>query len=123
MILPDTRYFIVEIHPNTSAGFVILQGLVTLHRAIELKRVVLEVAGRGMGRRLMETILHKAFVELNAHKLWLDVYEQNARARHLYRSLGFREDGVLRDADYRDGHFCTLILMSLLEDEYAARGA
>ena len=121
MMSPDARYFILEETPGVFAGFAILRGLTTPHRAIELKRVALLVVGRGLGRVALEAILRTAFAELHAHKVWLDVYEHNARARHLYTSLGFREDGVLRDADCRDGQFQSLILMSMLEDEYDAR--
>lgn len=120
MAQADARYFVVEDGEGMFAGYVILRGLETEHRAIELKRVVLKAPGRGQGRQLLVSIMEKAFTEYRAHKLWLDVFAHNARARHLYQSVGFREDGVLRDAVYRDGHFHSLILMSLLESEYAA---
>ncbi len=116
----DARYFVVDDEHASFAGFVILRGLQTEHRAIELKRIVLKTTGRGQGRQILQSILEKAFGEYHAHKLWLDVFESNERARHLYRSLGFREDGVLRDAVYRDSQFHSLTLMSQLESEYAA---
>ena len=34
------------------------------------------------------------------------------------RHLGFREEGIMRDAIYRDGAYHSLVLMSLLESEY-----
>jgi diamine N-acetyltransferase len=120
---PDARYLAVEDQTEHAphlplAGFVILRGFTTEHRAVELKRIVLATTGRGQGRQILEQVMDKAFREYRAHKLWLDVFEHNARARHLYRSLGLREDGVLRDAVYRDGQFHSLILMSMLEAEY-----
>jgi RimJ/RimL family protein N-acetyltransferase len=32
--------------------------------------------------------------------------------------FGFRKEGVMRDAFYRDGAYHSLVLMSLLESEY-----
>ena len=60
-----------------------------------------------------------AFRELGAHRLYLDVFDDNARARHLYESLGFQYEGVMREAAQRDGQWCNLRLMSMLEKEYA----
>ena len=58
--------------------------------------------------------------EMGAHRFWLDVFVSNERARHLYASLGFQADGVLREAVKRDGAFHSLILMSILKREYDA---
>jgi RimJ/RimL family protein N-acetyltransferase len=41
----------------------------------------------------------------------------NDRGRHVYETLGFRKEGIMRDAIYRDGAYHSLVLMSLLESE------
>jgi len=56
----------------------------------------------------------------NAHRLWLDVKSKNARARHLYQSEGFVEEGVMRECLLEDGHFESLVLMSMLRQEFEA---
>ena len=89
------------------------------HRSIEIMRIVVRTPGRGLGRQILEEVIRIAFEELSAHRLWLDVFEHNARAHHLYKSLGFVEEGVLREAVYRDGKHYSQILMSLLDREYA----
>ena len=33
--------------------------------------------------------------ELKCHRFWLDVLENNQRARYLYQSKGFKEEGML----------------------------
>jgi RimJ/RimL family protein N-acetyltransferase len=76
------------------------------------------VPERGLGRRILRHLIRIAFRELGAHRLFLDVYEDNARARHLYESLGFHYEGVMREAAQRDGAWCNLHLMSILESEY-----
>ena len=95
-----------------------LRGVHEDSRSIELKRIVVAVPERGLGRRILRELIRIGFRELGAHRLFLDVYEDNARARHLYKSLGFRYEGVMREAAQRDGAWCNLHLMSILESEY-----
>ena len=114
---PDMRYLIIA----GRAGFVILRGLASAERSIEVKRVIVAEPGQGTGRRVLETVLRLAFGTLAARRVWLDVFEDNARARHLYRSLGFREDGMLPEVARRDGSRKALVLMSLHDRDFAAR--
>jgi L-amino acid N-acyltransferase YncA len=113
----DARYYVSDSIGNIDA-YVILRGLSEDSRSIELKRVVVGVPERGLGRHILTEIMHICFRELRAHRLFLDVFEDNARARHLYESLGFKYEGVMRQAAHRDGRWFNLHLMSILESEY-----
>ena len=53
--------------------------------------------GQGIGRRLLEALLGWARQEPRVHKVELLVRATNAPALRLYRSLGFVEEGRLRD--------------------------
>ena len=80
--------------------------------------------GRGFGRESISLVLATAFGEppdgLGLHRVALDVLSINTRARAMYDSLGFVEEGRLRET-HRDGHFwCDTIVMAILEDEYRA---
>ena len=113
----DARYYVNE---NSGAidAYVILRGLGEDSRSIELKRVVVARPGKGLGRRILSEVIRIAFRELGAHRLFLDVFEDNERARHLYESLGFKYEGVMRQAANRGGCWFDLHLMSMLESEY-----
>ena len=113
----DARYYICETGGYMDA-YVILRGLSEDSRSIELKRIVVGVPERGLGRRILTEIIRIAFRELGAHRIFLDVFEDNARARHLYESVGFKYEGVMRESAYRDGRWFNLHLMSMLESEY-----
>jgi diamine N-acetyltransferase len=112
------RSFIAERKASEVAGFAIVRGLTSEHLSLELKRIVVRAPGRGLGRQILYLFLKKVFEEYGAHRLWLDVFENNLRALHLYSSLGFWRDGALREAVYWDGEYYSLILMSLLDREY-----
>ncbi|WP_275003204.1 GNAT family N-acetyltransferase [Promicromonospora iranensis] len=82
--------------------------------------------GRGYGREAIQEVLRFAFDGVDGesgprlHRVSLDVLSINPRAQALYESLGFREEGRLRDI-YRDGDtWADAVVMSILEDEYRA---
>ncbi len=119
---PDFRHFIVEAGEGTQAvGFVILQGCRNPHGSIELKRIVLQPKGQGIGRACLRELERIAFCELHAHRFWLDVKEHNTRALALYASEGFIVEGRLRDAVRTDDGYESLVVMSMLAAEYEAR--
>ncbi len=116
---PDFRHFIVEAGEGTEAvGFVILQGCRNPHGSVELKRIVLQAKGQGLGRACVRLLAQMAFRDLHAHRFWLDVKSLNTRALALYRSEGFVEEGCLRESVTTDDGYDSLIVMSMLESEY-----
>jgi diamine N-acetyltransferase len=117
---PDTHYLIALEDSGKPVGYIILRGLQSEHRNIELKRVVMISPGRGYGKEILRLLLSRVFDEFGAHRLWLDVFETNLRAQHVYRSLGFQHDGTFREAVFRDGKYHSLQLMSMLDREYRA---
>jgi RimJ/RimL family protein N-acetyltransferase len=118
---PDFRHFIVEAGAGyQSAGFVILQGCRNPHHSVELKRIVLQSKGQGLGRACIRLLAQMAFRDLGAHRFWLDVKSLNHRALALYRSEGFVEEGRLRDSVKTSDGYDSLVVMSMLADEYQA---
>jgi diamine N-acetyltransferase len=114
----DARYFVSESESGEVQAYAILRGLNENSRSIELKRIVVATPEQGLGRKILVELIRIAFEEFHAHRLFLDVFDDNARARHLYESFGFQYEGVMREAAYRDGQYCSLHLMSLLDREY-----
>lgn len=125
---PDFRHFIVEAGGSGSRdGFVILQGCRNPHRNVELKRLVLQTKGRGLGRACVRLLKRTAFRDLRAHRFWLDFTALNTRALALYTSEGFVEEGRLRESvrlhDRGVDGYDSLVVMGLLDREYQARVA
>ena len=88
------------------------------NRCIELTRIVISEPGKGYGKSTLKLILKKVFEEYHAHRLYLDVIDYNQRARHIYKSIGFKEEGILREAVKRENSYDSLVLMSMLDREY-----
>ena len=113
---PRQRHLVAEVD-GRAVGFVLLR----LHpedRAVELRRLAVTEKGRGYGRAALRAAMQAAFEAHGAHRLWLDVKPHNERARALYRSEGFVEEGVLRDALRIGDRFESLVVMSLLRPEW-----
>lgn len=79
--------------------------------------------GRGYGRDAIDEVLRFAFAAapdgLGLHRIQLDVLSINPRAQMLYESLGFVQEGRLRDAHHDGEAFCDVIVMSILAAEYS----
>jgi diamine N-acetyltransferase len=95
-------------------GFVLLFGLSSPHHAIEIRRIVCSRKGMGIGRAAVSALIRLTFGSLDAHRLWLDVKTTNSRARSLYLSEGFIEEGVMRECLLGKNGFESLVLMSML---------
>jgi aminoglycoside 6'-N-acetyltransferase len=116
---PDEELLVIRAG-DSLAGFVLLAGIGNVDTGIELRRLVATPPGTGIGRAALEQALRRAFEHHATHRVWLDVRIDNHRARALYAAVGFRVDGILRDAMLVDGRRHHELLLSLLRDEWAA---
>jgi ribosomal protein S18 acetylase RimI-like enzyme len=96
---PGTVFLIAEVE-GTTAGYAKLRASpplpgITGERPLELVRIysLKEWIGHGIGPALMQACLQEA-EKRGCDTLWLDVWEQNVRARAFYRKWGFVEVGT-----------------------------
>lgn len=82
-----------------------------------------ELQGHGYGQKVLDEFLRILFGEYGIHKVYLIVDGKNERAMHVYRKLGFREEGILREEYLRDGTYHDVVRMSVLDHEYLASRA
>jgi diamine N-acetyltransferase len=116
---PELAHWVIETkHESALIGFLLLAGRANAHQSIEFRRIVIADKGKGYGKEALKLVKRVVFEQWKAHRLWLDVFEYNHRARHMYAAEGFMEEGVLRECVARGGHFESLVIMSLLAQEY-----
>jgi diamine N-acetyltransferase len=115
---PDIAHRILDDDSFGRVGFVIVASLTNPHDNLEFRRIVVTAKRRGLGRTAVRLVKRFAFVERRAHRLWLDVKEQNRRARLLYETEGFVVEGVLRECLKGAQGFESLVVMSMLTHEY-----
>jgi len=79
--------------------------------------------GRGLGTEATRLLLGYAFEHLPLHRIELEVYAFNPRARRAYEKAGFVVEGRRRDALLYDGERVDAIVMSVLRPEWLAAHA
>lgn len=73
-----------------------------------------ESQGNGIARGLIEELIRLCDGYFGIRRLSLIVWTNNTRAIELYRSLGFEEEGVLKDYVRTEAGFCDAVQMARL---------
>ena len=76
--------------------------------------------GQGYGTDAHNALLDFAFGSLRLERVWLEVNDDNFRAKRSYEKCGFKFEGTERHAMFRAGKHHDLDLMSILRDEWSA---
>lgn len=74
--------------------------------------------GKGYGNEVGRLLLTYAFEELGFHRISIGVVGFNKNALRFWKSLGFKKEGVERDAHFYDNKYSDGIMMSILENEF-----
>ncbi|GAF15803.1 LOW QUALITY PROTEIN: acetyltransferase [Bacillus sp. JCM 19046] len=77
-----------------------------------------EYWGKGYATEALQLLLDYAFLELNMHRIALRVFSFNEKAIHVYKKIGFIEEGRSRESIYRNGDWHDIIHMGILKEEY-----
>lgn len=76
--------------------------------------------GRGIMTAACRALLRHAFTEYALHRVEIRCATGNARSRAIPERLGFRHEGVLREAEWLYDHYVDHDVYGLLEPEWAA---
>ena len=73
---------------------------------------------RGYGSDALAALLDFGFGELRLVRMWLDVYDFNERAGHVYERLGFVREATFRRALFRGGQYHDVHRLAILAEEW-----
>lgn len=76
-----------------------------------------EYRGKGYGKDMLITLIKYGFDQLNLNRIWCEVYSNNDSI-HVYRKIGFKDEGVLRQHVYKDGEYLDSYMLGMLQSEY-----
>jgi RimJ/RimL family protein N-acetyltransferase len=74
--------------------------------------------GKGFAKKIYQYIFDEWFINAEFNRIWLLVASYNTIAYGLYKKLGFKEEGIQREALYKNSKFHDYIMMSILKKEY-----
>lgn len=101
-------------------GDIALQDIDSYNRNCNIRIAISTGAqtGKGYGTEALKLMLNYGFGILNMHRIELNVFDYNPRALHVYEKIGFKREGVQREALYYDHRYHDSITMSILEQEF-----
>ena len=105
-------------------GHIELNAVSREHSCATLCRVLVgkpRARGRGLGQAMVERALEVAFDQLGLHRVDLNVHDQNVVAIACYERVGFRREGLLREARRFGDERWSLVHMSILAPEWRKR--
>ncbi|MGH9962114.1 MAG: GNAT family N-acetyltransferase, partial [Pyrinomonadaceae bacterium] len=118
---PDTVIFAIRrTHDAALIGSCQLHSISAIHRSAELQIRIgeREDRGKGYGTEAVKLLLAHAYRDLNLHRVQVHVFSANPPALRLYETVGFKREGVLRNAVVIDGRSLDVLVMSILSSEY-----
>lgn len=112
---------VIDRASGTWAGEVVINGWDPDNRTCGF-RIALGPAARdrGLGTEATRLLLDHVFESIDdppVNRVELEVYDMNPRAQAVYEKLGFRREGVRREALWWDGEPHGAIVMSLLRSD------
>ncbi|MGW1837792.1 GNAT family N-acetyltransferase [Streptomyces sp. NPDC002067] len=91
------------------------------HNARATLRILLVdgATDRGLGSEAIRLLLGHAFDRVRLHRVQLEVFAHNHRARRAYERCGFTVEGRMRQALRWDGAWHDVLVMAVLRTEWA----
>jgi len=80
-----------------------------------------EFQSKGYGTIALELLLSYAFDQLNLHRVSAGAYSFNERSLKMQKRLGFKKEGRIRIAIYKNGKYHDKILSGILQTEWLKR--
>jgi len=110
---------VVDRATDEVVGEVVINGVDPANRSANF-RTLIGPGGRdrGLGTEAARLVIDHVFAELGLHRLSLEVYAFNPRARRVYEKVGFRSEGVLREALAFDGGWVDAEVMAILRSDW-----
>lgn len=111
------RRFVVTFNGN-KAGLVELVEINHIHRRAEFQIIISPEFGAKARQAAQQMAMDYGFTVLNLYKLYLIVDKENAKAVHIYRKLGFIQEGELIHEFFVNGEYRNTIRMCIFQHQY-----
>ncbi len=115
----EAYHMIMKKLDNSAIGFVRFNYIDRTSGNVWLRVMVGErqAHGKGYAREALQIYLEWLFDVIGVHRVTIECYATNERAVKFYRQLGFRKEGVLREAVLIDGKYHDIFSFGLLRED------
>lgn len=112
----ENKHFAIVDTKDEYLGTISLKNISQKNRNAEYAIVTRKRAqGTGAAMQATQELLTLAFKELGMHKVYLNVLEENIRARKFYEKCGFKQEGIAQDAIRLHERYANLVWYGILE--------
>lgn len=80
-----------------------------------------EYRHKGIAFEAINAVLSFLFNSLNFNRIELYVHPENTQAIKTYKSIGFQQEGILREYEIFENSFTDMILFSILKNEWKTK--
>ena len=113
------QYFVFKpIDEDEIAGVI---GLTYIHPVYKTAEFAICVdkncRNNGYGSDALRTIIKYGFEQLNLNRIWCEVYSNN-KAVDVYRHIGFKDEGILRQTVFKNGEYLDSYVLGMLKSDY-----
>ncbi len=118
--IPITVFGVEYIENKELIGITVLKEINLINRSSEFAIYIGEdkYSGKGLSKEATLQTLRFAFYKLGLKRVFLKVIEDNIAAVKLYTSVGFKNEGLLRQSVFKNNVFKNEIIMSVLNEEF-----
>jgi ribosomal-protein-alanine N-acetyltransferase len=116
---------IVILEDHRHVGNIALQKIHPVYRSAEFSIVIGDKTAWsiGVGKEAGRLICDHGFNALNLHRIYCGTFENNIAMQRLAVYLGMKQEGVRRQAAFKDGKYLDIIEYGVLKTEYTAHWA
>ncbi|HWI54276.1 MAG TPA: GNAT family protein [Desulfobacteria bacterium] len=116
----DTLRLIIETLTGKPIGFISLGDIDRDSHKAEVGMLIgeKEFWDRGFGTEGLKLLIKYLFYEMDFNRIGLEVFEYNTRAKKAYQKIGFKVEGLLRQALFRKNKYYDIFIMGILKQDF-----
>jgi RimJ/RimL family protein N-acetyltransferase len=122
-LLVDTKKYTVGIFLNKTDKLIGYAGICNISKTNRSGEYFIFIGdksqwGKGIGAITTQKVIEYGFEKLNLNRIMLTVSAPNIGGIRAYEKAGFKFEGTLRQACYREEEYHDKIMMSILREEF-----
>lgn len=116
----NVRLGIVLRETDELIGVAYILGIDWVNRSAEYGSFIgaKEHQGKGYGTAAERMALEHAFMDLNLHRMYCTALADNARALHMDEKNGFKREGVMKDAAFKNGAYKDVVILGMTRQDF-----
>jgi ribosomal-protein-alanine N-acetyltransferase len=119
----DQLYLVLVVEKtNQPVGYVRINWMDASHRFAWLRFALGERRGKGYAKDGLKALLEHLFT-VDVHRVEAEAYEFNQTSLHLLEGLGFKKEGVKRQAHFGGDRYHDIVVLGLLAEEFVPTAA